>query len=487
MGFHSGPVLIKASKCDLARDGCRQCHRAGLSCCGYRDSTELIFRDQTSSIIRRSQYTKHQSADRVVSGVWDGRISIRQVHLAWHVRARDAFFAHYVFGLSSSYDVLGILYQSARPSGHLSASVDAASLAFMADNYPAEHVLLNLATQHYMTALRRLHVALQSPEVAFEDCTLQSVLLLDLYEKLVSRNRRSPTPWMSHIIGGTALARARGESNLQSHIGRRLSKRLYTTLLISCAVAGCHIPPGLVALRAGLERFQDPNDIKWRVTILNEEVTNFRADVIGGRYTSNSEIAANASRLDVQFEAIEALLRSDWEPRRVNALERNPKDRLSFRGTYDVYRDHIVTQVRNVIRTIRVHLHLLVQELDNPDKVSLDPNIGKASTRYYINKWCEDICASVPQFVIAGARPGNQIPFTALQAMQCRTLLAPLYLAGHVSKDPDVRPWAVHMMAYMADAGGMEAAQKIADELALGQRMEYWDVYAMLGGYAFAA
>ena len=411
-------------------------------------------------------------------GEWDGRASIRQMHLAWHVRARDAFFAHYVFGLSSSYDVLGILYQSARPGGHLSASVDAASLAFMADNYPTEHVLLNLATQHYMTALRRLHVALQSPEVVFENSTLQCVLLLDLYEKIVSRNRRSPTAWMSHVIGGAALARARGESNLQSYVGRRLSKRLYTTLLISCAVASCHIPPGLVALRTGLERFQDPDDIKWRVTILNEEVTNFRADVIGGRYTSNSEIAANASRLDAQFEAIEAVLRSDWQPRKVDTLESNPGDRLSFRGTYDVYRDHLVTQVRNVIRTIRLHLHL---------QFSLDQTIGKASTQYYINKLCEDICASVPQFVIAGARPENQVPFTALQAMQCRTLLAPLYLAGHVSKNPDVRPWAVHMMTYMADAGGMETAQKIGDELALGQRMEYWDVYTMLGGYAFAA
>ncbi|KAJ5282623.1 hypothetical protein N7497_002215 [Penicillium chrysogenum] len=48
-----GNCRSRRIKCNLLRPRCSQCARAGLDCTGYRSQSDLLFRDQTTSTIRR--------------------------------------------------------------------------------------------------------------------------------------------------------------------------------------------------------------------------------------------------------------------------------------------------------------------------------------------------------------------------------------------------------------------------------------------------
>lgn len=376
--------------------------------------------------------------------------------------------------------MLGLLYGVTRQGDHLDVSVDAASLAFMAVRYTNTPDLLHQAAETYVTALNLVNKALTAPAVAASDETLQSVLLLDLYEKLISRNPHSATSWLRHMNGAIALIELRGKRNLQSYIGRRLAQRLYTTLVISCGVAGVRIPTELDLLKKKLDSFYDRDDPKWAVTTLNVQSINLIANINEGRYVAGGDVVSEVKELDHQFRQLEESLPSSWKPTRVSHHDSSIPDNLILSDGYDVYDNLFCTQVQNVIRTMRIHLHSLMQRFSNPT----DLNTHSSCTDFIENS-INKICASATQFVAPDAS-SNNAPFTLDQSLKCYTLLAPLYLAGHASSNPTTKSWVMHVLKYMAD-GGVEMAHKTAQVLETSPSTNFWDVYAMLGSYAFAA
>ncbi|RFU81179.1 c6 transcription factor [Trichoderma arundinaceum] len=354
--------------CDLRKDGCGQCLRASIACCGYRDSNELIFRDQTRSVQRKMLASKATTAslqfgalNHVILPNANGIPP--QPHLAWNVRARHDFFAHYVYGLSSSYDILPAFFEKAKPGDHLSASVDAASLAFLANKQRFDSKdILRLAAEHYMVALRRINAALSDPELAGSDSVLQSVLLLDLYEKMMGRDLTAAAPWVAHLNGALALIKARGYNDMtKTEVSRKLANKLFTTLLISCYIACSRIPEGVLELGRRLDIYHDKDDVKWRLSKMNERMINFRIDIEEGKLT-NSEIIAEALSLDDAYSEIEETASQRWQPTHVMASDEDPENRhLIFGDHYDVYRDHFSTQVRNTVRIMHLQLQAYIQ------------------------------------------------------------------------------------------------------------------------------
>ncbi|KAH8898977.1 hypothetical protein GQ53DRAFT_635474 [Thozetella sp. PMI_491] len=451
------PCRRRKLRCDLQRDICGQCRRAKLPCGGFRDPAELIVHDETSATKR-----KHSGGGEAPPN-----------KMGREVEARYAFFAQYVFGLSRSLDMLAPLYQSASSHGHLAASVDAVSMAFLCTQESATPGLLRKANEQYLMAIRRLHSAMSSPDGMFSDATLQSVLLLDLYEKLVNNNPESSLSWMGHIKGALALANARGDSIIASHVSRRLATRLIVTLVISCGVSRIRVPDELLQLRERLGLHMRPGDPKWPVTGLSAEVINLLADVDGGTIDCE-QILRRARVLEARFATTERMFPEDWAFVR-EAVEGDPK--LPDGLHYDQYADHYITQVHNVMRSMRILLHTIIQKWSSvtEDKVA-------AATELLIL----NICSSAPQFVWPRGHV-QRSGFSPLQRLQCHTLLWPLFLAGQVTRRADLTSWILDTMRVMADAGRMPKAKLVADTLERSPGTSYWDVYVMLGGYAFSA
>ncbi|KAK8052553.1 C6 transcription factor [Apiospora rasikravindrae] len=525
------PCKKRKLRCDLQPDVCGQCARAGIECFGRRDPNELIVLDQTVSTKRKVQGSQQlRDSDSEAATRYpicpSELISNLPSAAAWlsiprpllpglQVRARTAFLSHYVLGFSRSHGALAALYQATALDSPLSAAVDAAAILFLAKHYQApgyptqpvsspDHAsdLTRLATQSYMVATKRLgntlrNVSLHSDKTknventrnsAYDDETLQAVLLLDMYEKLAVAGIQRPETgspgvdehsWMSHVRGALSLLRASGlGQHLASPIKRRLAARLAMSLVVSCGAAGIHAPWELEQLRAGLEPYFTvaiPNasrardqaaslptnmwlDPKFAVTGVVVGVVNLAANVRQGSLTPD-EACGRAQELDQQFVEMEQTLPPSWQCDRVITGSGYP---MVYGGYYDIYSDHFVTQVRNVIRSMRLLLAKIVMECCDTNTSSL---FRCGDIHITIENLCDDIVASVPQFTWTIARPENGIPFGPLQSLQCFTLLSPLYLAGQLTTRAELREWIIATMEYMADSGGLHLATTVASIL----------------------
>lgn len=203
--------LMERLQCDLKLESCGQCQRAKISCQGYRNLQDLVFRDETDAarhkVLARSGYYPAEASGCPLP-MWD-------LDLDMSTRCREIFFSLYVAGLSRSYTSLVPLYTQAPASGHLACSVDAVSLAFTAVQFETQE-LMSLANKRYVVAIQNLGQALQNPKVLESDEILQSVLLLDVYEKLSNRKAHTAPSWMSHIQGAMSLVSARGSLNFSN-------------------------------------------------------------------------------------------------------------------------------------------------------------------------------------------------------------------------------------------------------------------------------
>ncbi|KAK4031581.1 hypothetical protein C8A01DRAFT_21222 [Parachaetomium inaequale] len=460
------PCRKRKLRCDLRPDGCSQCHRAKLICHGYRDLSQLAFRDET-----------HATAQKVLARqALIAPANLTPLQLGWDVRSRYAFFSIYVMGLSKSCNALAPLYAHASAVEHLHASVDAVSLAFMSCHLDSPG-LMQLANGKYLLAIKTLGHALRNPHALASDETLQAVLLLDLYEKMVNRDPRSSVSWMSHVQGAMSLVKGRGARNFSSPLARQLATRVAVTLTISCGATGVPVPEALKALRRDLDSFAD--NAKWDFTALLVDIVNFRADVQNGKFVCSAAASNRARVLDNQLASLETTLPLSWKPRRVYTMGHNP---YVFSHYYNVYPDHFVTQVRNAIWLMRLTMNDIVRRHEPGGASNAETNASRT-----IIDLTRQICAAVPQFVLPDAQPENRVPFSPLQRLQCYTLLTPLYLAGQLSTDNHMRNWIGHSMEYMAEAGNMKMAKDITDILRTKPDVEYWTVYAMTGSYALAA
>ncbi|KAJ3473136.1 hypothetical protein NLG97_g10495 [Lecanicillium saksenae] len=482
------PCRKRKLRCDLRPDGCGQCYRAGLACSGYRSQEELLFRDQTQSVTRkvRSAQRHAQAAAYHEIKLENDALLPQTVHVGWDVLAKHDFFTNFVFGLARSYDALGILYQTATPPDYLAASVEAASLAFFAlRQFVPPKAIMKLATERYVDALQLVNAALANPASALADSTLQAILLLDLYEKLVNRKRASTTSWMRHMNGAVSLIRARGESNLQTYVGRRLTQRLYTTLLISCAISGMRIPDKLERLRIELNPyFKVEDDPKWAVTTLNEKIINFNWEVRTGQISCADKISMRALEYVQIADAIENSLSPLWHSRRVPVGNDALGQQLTMAGSYDIYQSLYFTQVRNVIRTIRLNLSCMIERYATFKTPEL-----LVSTQKSIEKDSQAICDSLTQYLVRRDEEGSLWWDLAepMQQLGCYTIFFPLYLAAQASRDPQLCEWVRKVLGMTADVGGIAMAQRTADALKQGAQVPAWDVYTMLGSYAIAA
>ena len=331
------------------------------------------------------------------------------------------------------------------------------------------------AREKYVTAIQRLGQAVRDPQVAASDATLQAVLVLDLYEKMVHRPPQRSGPWMSHVQGAVSLWEVRRKHAL-GHTTRQLAYRLAVMLTASAATTTSPVPNPFLLLHRDLDpHFDDP---KWHFTTLMADVVNLRAY----QRTSSmcpDEVVAKAQKLDNRLASFEAEFPPSWKSQRVVCLEHDPRCMESY---YDVYPTYFVSQLWNAVRVMRLAMHGMVKEYGREDASTPEQSASKA-----VREITRSICASLPQVVLPGAQPHNTVPFSPLQKLQCYPFFASLYLCARVSEDYYVRDWVIYSLQYMARAGGLKAAQEVADILKTRPDIDFWAVYAMTGAYAFAA
>lgn len=466
---------LTSIKCDLKRNFCGQCIRAGLECSGYRNPNELRIQDQTKHVKQKALVSKGETVPRF------GDLSIQQ-------KSRGAFFSHYVHGITGSYDVIELLNKTSPLENHLDTSINAVSLAFFHFQY-FSLTASELARKTYLSAIKLVNSALQNPTTLSSDSTLLAVLLLDLFEKITNSNPKSSIAWMSHVNGGLALIKLRDSIHLQTYIGRRLSFRLSTSLLISCVAANAPVPPALKSLRAELESHVNIEDPKWKLTGLSIKTADFRAEVQNGSL-SGVDIILEAKKLDNELSSLSANMPKTWLTQRKYLQE--PSKRV-FGQFYDLYPGYFTTQTHNVIRITRIMLNDTIRTIYKKEE-ALDCNTLTSDTIHlsFIDRIIDDlareICASGPQFIGDDDSQAHQETITHVQKFFCHTLIFPFYVAAlYASTGSMIKIWVISQLRHISGELGIRHADTVADILEGEDPMDPWSVYAILGSYAFAA
>ncbi|UPL03465.1 hypothetical protein LCI18_014399 [Fusarium solani-melongenae] len=463
------PCRKRKLRCDLKLESCGQCQRAKILCRGYRNPQDLVFRDETDAakrkVLARLGYYPAEASGFPLP-MWD-------LNLDMEARCREIFFSQYVTGLSRSCASLVPLCNQAPAIGHLACCVSAVSLAFTAVQFESQEVM-SLANKRYVVAIQNLGHALRDPKALESDETLQAVLLLDLYEKMSSHEAHIPPSWMSHLQGAMSLVAARGILNFSSLITSQLARNVVITLVMSCGAAKVFIPESILSLRRELDMFNA--DTKWDFVKIVCEIVNLRAGVHRNRGGSGTRVGEKAKKIDQNLASLEDKLSRVWKPVPVLATV-NQGARL-LDGQYDVYPSQYATQVWNALRAMRLEMIKIIRDNHPCSETGASETINRISRR---------ICHAVPQFILPGAKPDNAEPFSPIQKLQCRSLLAPLYLAAQLSTDRHIKEWICSSIDYMAEKGNIRVAKDITNILKANSGVDYWTIWAMTGCYAMGA
>ncbi|GIJ84838.1 hypothetical protein Asppvi_003689 [Aspergillus pseudoviridinutans] len=480
-------------KCDYRRDSCTPCLRAAVVCHGHRDSEEIRIEDQTEETRRKVLLkSKHVS------------LTESSLSVSVDIQARMVFFAHYVSVGSRGWDFLVRWQRETEVVPRwLDASIDAVSLALLAH----QHVslpLLSLARQRYALALGVMKQALKAPPKA-KDSLVAASLLLDLFEKITHTEASVIQFWPSHVNGTLALIQKIGVQYFQDHYALRIISRFLTNYMISCVASAHAVSKEVLVLRDHLERHLNlKDDPKWQMSGLTIQFASFLSAIRTGRW-SLQESMAHAQELDQALLAHSQNIPPDWQPER--RFLRHPLPHV-YGQQVDLYRDRHVTQTWNVVRQIRIQLNQYL--LDCYDKLNAIHGVNQiAASEAALSNIAAlslDVYASVPQYAGYGCRSkrsqeqadstdlsivpqkGCDKVHTPSEVLDCYTLLFPMYVAARSkAATVDQKQWVSYMFRYISDHFGIRNALLLAPILDQNTDINPWCIYAMLGGYGFAA
>ncbi len=472
---------------------CGQCRRASVPCSGYRDTQQLRIQNESQSVAKKAlRYTP--------------RFEPRSLPLSIDLQARDAFFAHYA--TSRCWDFLKPYHHPTDSPKHLTLAIEAVSLAYLWHQVYSDAALAT-AREKYISALRMTNRTLKSSKDAIRDTTLMAALLLDLFEKITDSEPRNNKSWTSHVNGALALVKFRGLEQFQDPSEFTILVRLSTHYIVSCVASGSPVPDILNQLQAYIGTRLHAQDPMLLLSNLMVQYANLcsedRRDIL-----SNDEYIKLSMELDGRIQAFDIDLPLPWQH---STMLLDHKSDKAFDLHFHSYSNPRVCQARNILRVIRI---LLNESLMKHYSASLTSDKQLASIRAAhenIETLTGEICACVPQYVDCDDAARHRLPIseqanasvqnadhtldggpweishhhTPNHQLDCYTLIFPLYVVGRLNAVPGVRLWVIKQLHYISSHFYIRNAEMAAQVLERETDVGPWDVYAMLGSYAFAS
>ena len=341
--------------------------------------------------------------------------------------------------------------------------------------------------------------SLKSSKEQIKNTTLMASLLLDLYEKITDTETRNNS-WASHVNGALALVTLRGLDQFQDDSEFNMLVRLYTHYIVSCVASNSPVPHNLNAIEAYIGKRLSVKDPMLRLSNLMVQYANLRGDVRKG-ILSNDECIELSMELDGQIRALDCELPEYWQ---YSTMFLDQKSERAFDLHFHFYSNPMICQARNVFRILRV---ILNQSLIQYVLVSPTSHRDQALTRFARNNiqtLAGEICASVPQYMDCDGAARHRLPaseksdfgmdhilprghsHTPNHRLDCYALIFPLYVAARSNAVPETRPWIIKNLHYMSTHFHVRNAELVARILEQETDVDPWEIYAMLGSYAFA-
>lgn len=468
-----------------------------------------MFRDQSRSVVQKAVRSR---APKAIPA---------NISPPINDQARDFFFSQYVFGKTGAFDYIQSF--SLENDQHLGDSITAVSLAHFSTKANSVDVMTK-ARIKYISALRLLNRALQTPELVTKDATLLAILLLDLFEKITKAPPYSEEFSTNHIHGALELVKLRGDDQFNDPVGLRMFFQLCSTILISCVQFDIAIPVDFKALRRKAENHINPTEPKSRLTEVIIRFIEFRV-ALKNHTLIGSDAVFMAKLLDEDFLSISETMPLDFK---YYTVPTHSELSISYQDFFHVYPCHRVTHMWNLLRILRILLNefiwkqcLEALELHPTHYLKQMHNAQIERCSRAIGLLAAEICAAVPQYTslpqlpkksfseyVPGCLGGDhcQGRYSAyhsptrqyyagssdlrppFQSVPCYSLLFPLYVAGQSLGCPEpMRDWIIKRLHSISSDIGIKEAFLVAKALESRDNISLWSMYALIGCYSFSA
>ncbi|KAJ5899518.1 hypothetical protein N7495_004262 [Penicillium taxi] len=537
-----GTCRSRKIRCDQARPGCRECTRTNRECPGYRDEMGLIFCDETEAVARKarsvyssvaastsssslrrpippqstnSSFIGQNSECSIISGSFTGlgdpefeygsdtdlqfsmrraRLSPLGTHPNTGVSKHEAicFFlqSHTFSGNFLIKDTLEhFLMASSGSLGQraIQSSIVAVASA-MLSRVQGAGALYQVACKEYGFALELVNLALADPNEAKTDQTLGAVVLLSLYEIVVSRSPQGIEGWASHICGAAALLQYRGHAQWQSIVGIRLFLHLRYQVVTSCLQRDSLVPISLLECTI-LDTFPGiKNDFGNRLIVIIGNLANLRAKIRLQVLTNHEKILSAACAIEAELLSWLAALPPDftYSTHTLMPLDASFKYHCHgiqpYKNFYHIYPDIWSPSVWNHYRCARILVsELIISQVHtiskiSPASLSEDFRLYCGSLRSTIRHLAVDICRSSP--FLLGACNLEVPPETPILPPESYLgglmLLWPLFVAGMVEGPTHPhRMWVVQCLRMIGNRWGLAQALAEMDILIVDPGMFY--------------
>ncbi|KAF5654703.1 hypothetical protein FCIRC_13953 [Fusarium circinatum] len=272
---------------------------------------------------------------------------------------------------------------------------------------------------------------------------------------------------LSHIQAALSILQTCPRREFSNPIMQQLASRTAFALTLSCGATETPIPEALIRLYNDLNSYM--SGPLWILVGLTMRLVDFHAAARAGKF-SLSYILEHARAFREELSQAQSNIPRSWGPRRIDT-----NDTLAFGGYYNVYARHELCQILNSYRVLRLGVCAILLKFPNSSGVTEE-----------LAQVTQEICATVPQFVLPQARPQNTFPLSPLQILECSGLLTPLYAAAQNTQDPVMHAWILRTVIYMAD-NGVKGARTVAGIMTSSPDLHQWKVCSMVGNYAVFA
>lgn len=325
--------------------------------------------------------------------------------------ATHFFFSNFVTIPHDNKDSRGFLdytvhlVNSQQANKPLALAFSAASLAALANRPNAKSLLLK-AEQRYSRAIRYVNHALRDPVEQKTDETLAAVLLLGMFETIMSR-KVSMTAWGSHIDGSVMIVKMRGKNQLKTKLGHALFTAVRTQMIINALATGKSpdwpIDNWMVDAQGRDENADEVNRLALRLAEVRCEVN--KCMTLVARTPENialiQSMVHEIQKIEQGFLAWEAQLPDYWRPRTVAWVDNMHLDITQsevFPGKIDVFSDIWICHVWNLVRVAKLFTSGTIIRcaawLHAPNDYRTTPEYA-AAVRMGVDVVCDTI-ASVP-------------------------------------------------------------------------------------------
>ncbi|KAJ9144280.1 Fungal specific transcription factor domain-containing protein [Pleurostoma richardsiae] len=480
-------------KCDQRKPSCLRCEKAKTQCPGYRDLTDVVFRDDTERIIRRSR--RHgsggeDSPEALHDTTGESSLVSSPSTVQTHSTPRPAFCCspasipaivtqpiddiatHFFFvnytttGPPYTQRYLAWLTQACWGNSSTNptrAVIEAFGMAGICNIFHAPQ-LMPKTRELYGRALAATNRALRDPIGVKADTTLLSVLFLGGYEIMTFTNWSQYSSWAAHIEGATALLKLRGPEKLSQEPGIQLYIQLRSSILHSCLQRGISVPPALMEtspiFNAG--PIEEYFDLDRPVSIAEPSfrLANLRAAIKKGEITDSVAICEAALQIDRDLDAWSSSVPDEWN---YTVVDGEPPD-LYFEGKRHLHKDLWGVHVWNNWRIMRILTNQLILYHGGSEVITkvtddgstsllaqLDAPEGsiQAAALARIRELSTDICISSPSI---------------MGSPRAASLIWSLFVVSRETLNSDsVRRWAVENLRQINAVLGVRQAGFLAD------------------------